>query len=64
MDLNQAILLTGVQFVVETVKLDLIKVFLRFNKHVLNVLEVEKRLQILVKTVMVKVKNKLQKNYQ
>ena len=43
MDLNLGLALIDVLTVEETVELDLIKVFLQFNKHVLNVLEVEKK---------------------
>jgi hypothetical protein len=64
MDLNQALLLIDVQFVEGMEKLDLTKVFLLFNKLVLSVLEVEKKLQTHVPIVTVKVTNKLQKKYQ
>ena len=64
MDLNQALLLIDVQFVEGMEKLDLTKVFLLFNKLVLSVLEVEKKLQTHVQIATVKVTNKLQKKYQ
>ena len=54
---------TDVLIVVEMEEFELIKVFLQFNKHVLNVLEVEKKFQIHVMTVVVKEINKLQKKY-
>ena len=50
--------------VVETVKLDLIKVSLRFNKHVHNVMVMVKKSLIRVMTVMAKEKNKLLRKYQ
>ena len=40
MDQNQDIILIDVLIVVEMEELDLIKVFLLFNKHALSVLEV------------------------
>ena len=43
MDLSLGQALTDVLTVEETVELDLIKVFLQFNKHVLNVLEAERK---------------------
>ena len=43
MDLSLDLALTDVLTVEETVELDLIKVFLQFNKHVLNVLEAERK---------------------
>ena len=43
MDLSLGLALTDVLTVEETVELDLIKVFLQFNKHVLNVLEAERK---------------------
>ena len=43
MDLSLGPALTDVLTVEETVELDLIKVFLQFNKHVLNVLEAERK---------------------
>ena len=43
MDLSQGLALIDVATVEETVELDLIKVFLQFNKHVLNVLEAERK---------------------
>ena len=64
MALNLVILLIDVQFVVEMVKLDLIKVFLLFSKHVLSAKELVKKLPTHVLTVMVKVINRLQKKYQ
>ena len=64
MDLNQVIVLIDVHTAVEMEELDLIKVFLQFNKHVHNVLVAGKRLQILVMIVMVKEINNPQKKYQ
>ena len=64
MDQNQVIVLIDVLIVVETEEFDLIKVFLQYNKRVLNVQAVEKKLQIHVMIVMVKEINKLQKKYQ
>ena len=64
MVLNLVIHLTDVLIVEEMEKLDLIKGFLQSNKHVLNVMETEKKSPILVLIVMVKVKNKHQKKYQ
>ena len=61
--LNPDMMLGRVQCVVVMDKLDQVKVFLLFNKHVLNVLDQEKRLQIHVLAVMDKEKNKLQKDY-
>ena len=43
MDLSQGLALIDVATVEETVELDLIKVFLQFNKRVLNVLEAERK---------------------
>ena len=63
MDLSLGLALTDVLTVVETVELDLIKVFLQFNKHVLNVLEAERKLPILAQTVMDKEILKPQKKY-
>ena len=60
---NLVIVQTDVLIVVEMEEFELIKVFLQFNKHVLNVLEVEKKFQIHVMTVVVKETNKLQKKY-
>ena len=64
MVLNPVIHLTDALIVVEMEKLDLIKVFSLFNKHVLSVMEMEKKLQIPAITVMVKEKLKPQKKYQ
>ena len=64
MVLNQDPPLVDVQLVEAMEKLGLTKVFLLFNKPVLSVLEVEKKLQIPVPIVAVKVTNKLQKRYQ
>ena len=63
MGLNQGLPLINVQFVEGMEKLDLTKVFLLFNKPVLSVQEVVKKLQIHVLIVTVKVINKLQKKY-
>jgi curved DNA-binding protein CbpA len=60
---NQVHLLIDVQFVGGMVKYDQARVFLRFNKRVLNAKELEKKLQTHVLIVMVKVINKLQKKY-
>ena len=51
---NQDIQQIDVLTVVEMEKLDLIKDFLLYNKHVRNVMEVEKKLRIHVTNVMVK----------
>ena len=48
MDQNQGIILIDALIVVEMEEFDLIKVFLLFNKHVLNVQEAVKKLLILV----------------
>ena len=61
---DQALLLTHVHIVVVTGKYDLTRVFLLFNKPVLNVMELEKKSQTLVTIVMVKEKLKHQKKYQ
>ena len=63
MDLNLVIAQTGVLIVVETEEYVQIKVFLQYNKLVLNVLVVEKKLPILVMIVMDKEINKPQKKY-
>ena len=60
---NLVIVQTDVLTVAGMEELEQIKVFLQFNKLVLNVLEVEKKLQIHVMTAMVKETNKLQKKY-
>ena len=64
MDQNQVIVLIDVLIVVEMEEFVQIKVFLQYNKHVLNVQGVEKKLQIHVMIVMVKEINNLQKEYQ
>ena len=61
---NLVTLQIGVHTVVETVKLDLIKVSLQFNKHVHNVMVMVKKSLIRVMTVMAKEKNKLLRKYQ
>ena len=61
---SQDLHLTDALIVVEMGKLDLIKVFSQFNKRVLSVMEMEKKLQIHAITVMVKEKLKPQKKYQ
>ena len=61
---SQDLHLTDALIVVEMGKLDLIKVFSLFNKRVLSVMEMEKKLQIPAITVMVKEKLKPQKKYQ
>ena len=58
MDLSQVIQQTGAHIVEEVVELDLTKVFLLFNKHVLSVMEMVKKLQIHVMIVTARVKNK------
>ena len=63
MVLNQVILQIDAHIVEEMVELDLTKVFLPFNKHVLNVMEMAKKLQILVTIVMVMVTNRLLRKY-
>ena len=63
MVLNRAIHLTDAHIVGVMVKLDLIKVSLLFNKPVLNVMEMVRKLLILVTIVMVRVKNKHLKEY-
>ena len=63
MDLSLDLALTDVLTVEGTVELDLIKVFLQFNKHVLNVQVVVKKLLILVLNVMDKEILKPQKKY-
>ena len=63
MDLNQVSLQTDALIVEEMVELDPTKVFLLFNKHVLNAMEMVRKLLIHVMIVMVKVKNKLPKKY-
>ena len=61
---SQDLHLTDALIVVEMGKLDLIKAFSQFNKRVLSVMEMEKKLQIPAITVMVKEKLKPQKRYQ
>ena len=58
---DQVLLLIHVHIVVVTEKLGLTKVFLLFNKPVLNVTVLEKKSQIHVVTAMVKEKLKPQK---
>ena len=60
---NLVLLLIHVHIVVVTEKLGLTKVFLLFNKPVLNVMVMEKKSQTLALTVMVKEKLKPQKKY-
>ena len=61
---DQALLLTHVHIVVVTGKYDLTKVFLLFNKPVLNVMALEKKSQTLALIAMAKEKLKPQKKYQ
>ena len=61
---SQAPVLVNVQLVMAMVRLDLIKVFSPFNRLVLNVMGMGRKLQTHVMIVMVKVKNRLQKKYQ
>ena len=63
MDLNLVIAQTGVLIVVEMEEYVQIKGFLQYNKLVLNVLVVEKKLPILVMIVMDKEISKLQRKY-
>ena len=63
MVLNQAQVQTDVPIVEEMEELDLIKVSLQFNKLVLSVQEVVKRLPIHVEIVMDKEINKQTKKY-
>ena len=63
MVLNQAQVQTDVPIVEEMEELDLIKVSLQFNKLVLSVQEVVKRLPIRVEIVMDRVINKQIKKY-
>ena len=58
------LLLIHVLIVVVTVKYDQTKVFLQFNKPVLNVMVLEKKSLTLVPTAMAKEKLKPQKKYQ
>ena len=60
---NLGIQLIDVLIVVEMEKLDPTKDFLQFNKHVLNVLVVEKKSQIHVMIAVEVVTNKLQRKY-
>jgi len=64
MVLNRAIHLTDARIVAGMVELDLTKVFLLFNRLVLNVMEMEKRLLTHATTVMDKEKNKHPKKFQ
>ena len=61
---NLVTLQIGVHTVVETVKLDLIKVSLQFNKHARNVMVMVKKSLIRAMTAMAKGKNKLLRKYQ
>ena len=61
MVLNRDIIQIGVHIVAEMEESALIKVFLQFNKHVLNVPVVGKKLQIHVMNVVVKEIDKLQR---
>ena len=63
MDLSQVTIQIDVHIVVEMDELDQIKVFLLYNKHVHNVLAVERKLQIHAQIVMDKEINKQQKKY-
>ena len=63
MDQNQVIHLIDVHTVEVMGELDPIKVSLLCNRPVLNVMEMVRKLLILVMIVMVKVKNKLLKEY-
>ena len=63
MDQNLDIQQIDVPIAVATEKLDLIKDFLQFNKHVHNVLVVEKKLQIHAMIVVVREINRHQKKY-
>ena len=60
---NLVIIQIDVHIVEEMAEYVLIKVFLQFNKHVLNVQEVVKKLLIHVQIVMDKETNKHQKKY-
>ena len=64
MDQNRVIQQIDVLIVEEMEKLDPTKDFLLFNKHVLNALEVEKKLQTHAMIVMEVEINKLLKKYQ
>jgi len=64
MDQNQVIVQIDVLIVVEMEGFVQIKVFLQYNKRVLNVRGVAKKLQIRVMIVTVKEINNLQKKYQ
>ena len=64
MVLNRAIHLTDAHIVEGMVELDLTKVFLLFNRLVLNVMEMEKKLLTHATTVMDKEKNKHLKKFQ
>ena len=64
MDQSLGIILIDALIVVEMEELDLIKVFLLFNKHALNVQEVVKKLLILVEIVVVKEIDRQQKKFQ
>ena len=58
---DQALHLTHAHIVVVVERLDQIKDFLLFNKHVLSVMVMEKKLQTLVAIVTVKEKHRHQK---
>ena len=60
---NQVIPQINAQLVEVMVKLDLIRDFLLFNKHVHNAKELERKLLTHAQTVMVKGTNKHQKKY-
>ena len=64
MDQNQVIVQIDVLIVVEMEGFVQIKVFLQYNKRVLSVQGVVKKLQIRVMIVTVKEINNLQKKYQ
>ena len=64
MDQNQDIVQIDVHIVEEMEESVLIKDFLLYNKHVLNVLEVVKKLLTLVQIVVDKETNKLLKKFQ
>ena len=64
MDLGLDLALIDALIVVEMVEFEQIKVFLQFNKLVLNVQEVVRKLRILALIVEDKEINKFQKKYQ
>ena len=63
MDQNLGIILIDVLIVVEMEEFDLIKVFLLFNKHALNVQALVNKLLINAAVAVDKEKNKPQKDY-